>query len=118
MRLVKAFWVGAVVFALVAYVVDCSAMATPDEAMQCCDTMPCSSHSHGQAQDCCKAMSSTHVPFVRPSSSQDTPHVPLVFAILSSLDKVSALVSSADLIQQESHAPPILLSPASLPLRI
>ena len=116
MRIEKLSLVAAVIFALAVYVVDCSPMS-PEEAMQCCDSMPCSSHSHDQAQDCCKAMSSTHAPFVQPSSTHGSSFASAIVAILPTPVEPSMLVPSCHVIQQ-SHAPPILSAPASAPLRI
>src|SRR5215472_18389957 len=53
--------------ALAVYALVCAGMATREQAMQCCDSMPCSSQSnHGQ--DCCKTMPAMHAPFVKPAS--------------------------------------------------
>jgi hypothetical protein len=76
MRFSKAILVAVVALAVTAYAFDCSAMTTPDEAMQCCSSMPCSPHGH-QEQDCCKTMPSMHAPFVKSSSVHSVK--PLVF---------------------------------------
>jgi hypothetical protein len=44
MRFTKPILLAVVAIALATYASDRFAMSTPDEAMQCCDTMPCSSH--------------------------------------------------------------------------
>jgi len=44
------------------------AATTPEQAMQCCNSMPCSSHGHEHSQDCCKTTQAMHRPFVQPSS--------------------------------------------------
>jgi len=46
--------------AFATYAFDCLAMSTPDAAMQCCDTMHCSSHGHQRSQECCKTMPAVH----------------------------------------------------------
>ena len=53
--------------ALVAYALDCSAMVTPHHAVECCQSMGCSSQGH-TSEDCCKTMPAMHVPFVQPST--------------------------------------------------
>jgi hypothetical protein len=55
--------------ALAAYGSDCLVTSTPDEAMQCCHRMPCSSHGHQHSHDCCKTMPSMHAPFVKADSA-------------------------------------------------
>ena len=66
--------------ALAAYVVDCSGMPTPDEAMKCCQSMPCSSSGH--SQECCKTMSQMHAPFVQPPSTHGVSFALNVTAVL------------------------------------
>src|SRR5713101_2454307 len=57
MRLGKTFLLVAIATALASYAVDCSAMNTPEQAMHCCGSMPCTPH-HGNSEDCCKTMPS------------------------------------------------------------
>src|SRR5437016_829378 len=80
MRLAKSMFVALLTVAFAAYAFDC-AVATPEQAMQCCDSMPCSSHGH-HAQDCCKTMQSMHAPFAQPSSVHGASYSSLVFAAL------------------------------------
>ena len=117
MRLGKAIILGALAVALAAYAIDCSAATTPEQAMQCCNTMPCSSHGH-RAQDCCRAMPTMHAPFVRPASVHGASSSPLVFAQLPAVDKSHALDSSNRIAAAHCHAPPIRYALAPLPLRI
>src|SRR5229473_3319462 len=83
--------------ALANYAVDCSAVNTPEQAMQCCGSMPCPPH-HGSSEDCCKSMPSMHAPFVQPAAS--------------------AAHSTAIQVTANSHAPPAGSSSPPLPLRI
>jgi hypothetical protein len=117
MRLGKAIFLAVAAIALAAYAIDCSAATTPEQAMQCCNSMPCSSHGH-HAQDCCKAMPSMHAPFVRPASVHRASSSPLVFALLPTFDKFHAVDCSNRVIAAYCHAPPILRALAPLPLRI
>ncbi len=102
---------------LTAYALDCSAVTTPEEAMQCCNTMPCS--QHGQSEDCCKTMPTMHAPFVQPSpgrgASISSVGMELVPAFVSSQDLNS---SARDAAAAHWHAPPILREPVPSPLRI
>src|SRR5881392_3935350 len=88
--------------ALSAYGFDCSAMTTPEQAMQCCNSMHCSSPAH-HGQDCCKRMPSVRSPFVQPSSAHG---------------ELPVLDFSARIIPAHSHAPPLFSFSASVPLRI
>ncbi|HET7841859.1 MAG TPA: hypothetical protein VFM21_09650 [Terriglobia bacterium] len=115
MHLTKTFLLAALALALASYAVDCSALQTPQAAMHCCASMPCS-HGHGQ-QDCCKNMPSMHVPFVQPASLHNVQFSLSVAAALPVVANSKALDGSALLATVYCHAPPIL--PASLsPLRL
>jgi hypothetical protein len=62
--------------------VDCEAATTPEQAMQCCKSMHCSSHGrHGQ--ECCKTMPTMPAPFVPPSSVHGASFSPVVFAVMA-----------------------------------
>src|SRR6266853_45875 len=80
MRLARPIFRTLLAVALAAYAFDCSAAATPEQAMQCCKWMHCSSHSH-HGQDCCKTMPTTHGPFVQLSSGHGITASPVVFAV-------------------------------------
>src|SRR5713226_2043269 len=117
MRLAKPIFLAVLVVALAAYAFDCSAATTPEQAMQCCNSMPCSSHGH-HAQDCCKTMAAMHAPFVQPSCVHRVPYCPVVIAELPATGKSHALDSSDRVITAHCHAPPIRYTPAPQPLRI
>ena len=67
MRFAKQIVMTVLGIALVAYALDCSAMVTPQHAVECCQSMGCSSQGH-TSEDCCKTMPAMHAPFVQPSS--------------------------------------------------
>jgi hypothetical protein len=117
MRLAKPILLAILVVALAAYAFDCGAATTPEQAMQCCHSMQCSSHGH-HAQDCCKSMQATHAPFVRPSSAHGVSYSPLVFPMLPANSDALALGPSNRVVVANGHAPPIRSAPALLPLRI
>jgi len=118
MRLAKPILLPVLAVALAAYAFDCGAATTPEQAMQCCNSMPlCSLHGH-HAEDCCKAMPSMHAPFVQPSFAHGVSYSPVIFAVLPESSESPALVSSDRVIAAHCHAPPIRYAPASLPLRI
>jgi len=105
MHFSKAILVAMVTVAVAVYAFDCSAVTTPDEAMQCCNSMPCSPHGH-QGQDCCKTMRSMHAPFVKSSS---------VHSVKPLVSQLAILVSGQDFVNSDSfmgqiavhsHAPP------------
>jgi hypothetical protein len=102
---------------LLAYAFDCGAAITPEQAMQCCNSMPCSSQGH-HGQDCCKTMPSLHATFGQPLFVQGIQYSPVVVGALKSSDESDGIDSSASTIAEHSHAPPIVDLPALLPLRI
>jgi hypothetical protein len=103
--------------ALAAYGLDCSAMTTPEQAMQCCNSMRCSSHHH-HGQDCCKTMPAMHAVLGQPSSVQGITFSPAPLGEMAAFDESHGIESSARMIAEHSHAPPIFSPPAVLPLRI
>lgn len=113
----KVIFLVAFVVALAAYSFDCGAAMTPEQAMKCCDSMPCSSQGeHGQ--DCCSTMPSAHASFVQPSSVAHVSFVPVVFALLQASIDSSGRDSSDRVIAAFAHDPPISLLSASVSLRI
>ena len=117
MYFAKLILLAALAVALAAYAFDCGAMTTPEQAMQCCNSMPCSSQGH-HGQDCCKTMPAMHAPFVQPSFGHGIPYSPVMVAGLTTFDESHAEDSSARTIAEHSHAPPIVFSPAPPSLRI
>ena len=117
MRLPKPIFVAVLALALAAYAFDCGAMMTPEQAMECCDTMPCSSHGH-QSEDCCKSMPAMHAPFVQPSPVHGISYSPLVLAVLPASGESRSLDFFARMIAAHCHAPPVRSAPAPSPLRI
>ncbi len=97
--------------AFAAYAFDCGATTTPEEAMQCCDTMPCPPHSHEHSQDCC-------APFVQPSPTQGIPFSFVFFAVLPDAPASERLDFSARIVAAYCHAPPLLQAAVLSPLRI
>lgn len=116
MRLVKPIFMAVLAVGLAAYAFDCGA-ATPELAMQCCNSMPCSSQGH-HGQDCCETMTAMHAPFVQSSSPQSIPYSAVLLAVLMPFDESQGIDSSASTIADHSHAPPVGYSPTVLPLRI
>ena len=115
MQVVRLFFLAVLAIALAGYAFECGAATTPEQAMQCCDSMPCSSDGH-HGQDCCKTMPTVRAPFVQPSSVPGVSYSPLALAVLPATGKSLALDSPYRVIAAYCHAPPIRYSPA--PLRI
>jgi len=118
MRFIKPILLAVIAIALAAYAFDCLAVSTPEQAMQCCDSMPCSSHGHQHSQECCKTMPSMHAPFVQPASAHGPSFTPVFVAVLPALNASQGLDSSAAVLTAHCHAPPISPIAASSPLRI
>jgi hypothetical protein len=116
-RFARLVFVAAAVISLMAYAFDCEGMQTPERAMQCCNSMPCSSQRHHE-QDCCKSMPSMHKPFVQVSASHDAGFSLQVLGVLPTSAEFSIPKLSAGSVAAQCHAPPIFRSPSPLPLRI
>lgn len=100
-----------------AYASDCGGMTTPEQAMQCCNSMRCSSHHH-HGQECCKTMPSIQAALGQPSSTQGISFSPVALGLVLAFNESHSTESSARMIAEYSHAPPASSSPAVLPLRI
>ena len=118
MRLVKPILLVAVALAIAVYAIDCGAMTSSDEAMQCCSTMPCSSHSQEHSQECCTTMPPTHAPFLQPASAHDLSFSPVLLAVPPSFSASKGLDFVADVLASHSHAPPIPQATVPSPLRL
>jgi hypothetical protein len=92
-------------------------MITPEQAMQCCGSMPCSTHRH-HGQDCCKTMTAMHSPFLQASSVHNASFSLDAVALLPASNLSFGLGSLTRMVVATCHAPPILCLPSSLPLRI
>jgi len=119
MRFARAILMPLLATALAAYSLDCFAAATPDEAMQCCNSMSCPEYDHDGSQDCCQTMPSLQDPFLQPHSMDhaSSPLVPLaelpqVF-VAQGLDAPAHILFAVD-----CHAPPGSEVRAATPLRI
>jgi hypothetical protein len=118
MRFARPILMAVIVVALAAYGFDCPAMSTPDEAMQCCDTMPCPSHGPADSQDCCKTMPSMHAPFVQPYPAHRVSVSLVFFGVAPAVSSSQGLDFSTQAhLAAHSHAPPIPRTAPS-PLRI
>jgi hypothetical protein len=107
----------AAAFLLAAYVFDCDAMATPQQAMQCCQSMPCSSEAHHD-QDCCKTMPTMHASFVQPASAHGARFSLDLLAVLPAQLESSAPALPIGSVAALCHAPPIFHILSLTPLRI
>ena len=118
MHFAKTIMLALVVIAFATYAFDCSAMSTPDAAMQCCNTMPCSSHGHDHSQECCKTMPSMHAPFVQPASAHALSFSPIFVAVLAAFSASQVSDSRSNVLTAQCHAPPVPQAAALSPLRI
>ena len=100
-----------------AYASDCGGMTTPEQAMQCCNSMRCSSHHH-HGQECCKTMPTMHAALGQPSSVQGISFSPIALGLVRAFNESRGIEPSARMIAEHSHAPPMTPSPAAQPLRI
>jgi hypothetical protein len=117
MLLTRRVHIAALVLALATYAFDCGGMTTPQQAMECCKSMPCSSQGH-HGQDCCKAMPAMHAPFVQLSTAQGAGFSLDVLTVLPASSEAIDLVLAARSVTSDWHAPPGSLPLSPLPLRI
>lgn len=117
MDVVKRILLMVAIFALATYGLDCLAMTTPEQAMQCCNSMPCSPSGH-DSQDCCKTLPSVNASFLQSPHTSISPIVHVVGVALAGLTNKPALFGEPVGVPALSHGPPIRYSPASLPIRI
>src|ERR1700683_2426438 len=106
------------VLALVGYALDCSAVSSPNEAMQCCNTMPCSPHVNHHGEDCGKAMPNMHAPVGQPSSAHAVSPSLTFFAVIPAIDAAQLSICAPGITSSHSHAPPGPHAPTSSSLRI
>jgi len=103
--------------ALAGYAFDCGAMMTPEQAMRCLRfnaVLVAWSSRPGLLQDHANGTRS----LCAAVSVHGVSYSPLVLAVLPATGKSLALDSTDDAIAVHCHAPPILYTPAPLPLRI
>src|ERR1700730_2726074 len=117
MRLTKPLFLVILAVALGAYAFDCGAATTPEQAMQCCHSMHCSSHGH-QGMDCCKTMPTMHAPFVQSSCVHGISLSHSAFGLIPASAESYGLDSSASTVASQCHAPPGFCVPSPPPLRI
>ena len=113
----KAILVAVIALALTAFVLDCAATTTPAQAMQCCSSMPCSSHSHA-GEDCCKSMPTVHAAFVQPSGAPTIAMPALQPLALGTTAHAIHLHSFGMRILENGHTPPEINVSDLTPLRI
>src|SRR5215510_13536567 len=116
MRFARLALVAVVALLIGAYSFDCEALKTPEQAMQCCGSMPCPPHGH-DGQDCCNTIPTLHAPFVKPSAVQGV-SFHLTVAALLRVRQLRFASCSERMTATVSHAPPICSRPTTSPLRI
>jgi len=115
MRYRTALFVCLLAATLPAYAFDCQEPMTPDQAMQCCKDMSCSSAGH-EGQDCCKAVTAARSPFVQPATDHPVCKASVVLGVLPLFREPAVPNSSVPDVQAHWHSPPSIS--ASRPLRI
>jgi hypothetical protein len=117
MKFFRPILMAVLVVALAAYAFDCGAMTTPEQAMQCCASMPCAPHGK-DGQDCCKSMPSMHGPFVQSTVVHSPLHARMVVAVLTAFDHLNSTLAEAVTPGMHAHGPPQISPPTPSPLRI
>jgi len=98
----------ALTISLSTYGLDCLAMSTPDEAMECCKAMRCHYRKHGgqNSQDCCKTTPQMHAVPTRPVAAQKIASPSITLAVLRAISHSQLTGSSQYVIAPHSHDPP------------
>ena len=108
----------ALVLSVAAYASDCSGMTTPEQAMQCCDSMQCSSHHHHRSEECCKTMPAMHSVLGQPLSAQGVSFSPVAIGLVRAFSDSQIMEFSDSIIVGHSHDPPLSCSTPVPSLRI
>ena len=103
--------------ALAGWLLNCEGMTSPEQAMQCCQSMQCHSHGH-HSQDCCKTMPSLHPAFCQTASGDGVSFSPIALGPVTAFDPWSNFVSASRIVAEHAHAPPAPEPATPLPLRI
>lgn len=105
MRIAKALLMALLGITLAAYAFDCVGAEQPQQAMQCCRSMPCRSHGH-QSQNCCKTMSVAHAPFIQAPRATGFSVSIVAPAPVPGLASLLDGCSPEHIVAARSHAPP------------
>jgi hypothetical protein len=117
MRFARPILIAVLGFAFAAYGFDCSPIMSPDQAMECCDSMNCSHGMHGE--DCCQTGTSVRAPFVQPASVHSLSSTPLAGAVLAVSVEIPSIDHASRVVALRFHDPPPFFdSSAPLQLRI
>jgi hypothetical protein len=115
MRLLRQGVVAMLMLAMAAFSIDCLA-ESPQQAMQCCHAMRCSSSSH-MGKNCCLTMPAMRATLGQPLSAHAA-SCTAVLGLVAEADKTSTLSAFAGPAIEHTHAPLLASSPPWLPLRI
>lgn len=100
---------------------DCLGIATPEQAMQCCNRMHCHLQSHHSypSQECCKTTPQiTHSAIGQPSSVQEISFSPAVLGVVQAFTDAQVVQCTTIVISGHSHDPPLSCCTPIMPLRI
>jgi hypothetical protein len=117
MRLAKTLLFVIATVALASRGFDCLAMTDPEQAMQCCQSMPCAPSGH-HGQDCCKTMATIQTPFVQTPSSHVLTLIRIGTVAVSQLDGSPIVLCAVEGVLTYSNAPLTGHSPTSIAIRI
>lgn len=117
MRFAKAVVIVVAVVAVGMCGFDCLAMTAPEQAMQCCNSMPCAPSSH-HGQDCCKTMPSVQTAFLQSSLGHVVSPADFGTVNLAEFGGTPDVSTAAANAVGVGHPPPIPYSQASPPIRI
>jgi len=97
------------IVALATYGLDCLGVTTPEQAMQCCNTMRCHSHHHRSRhrnQNCCNTTPQIHADFGRPSPMHGIAFAPGALGPIEAFGDSQIAEFFASVVAEHSHDPP------------
>src|SRR5215469_15202273 len=111
----------ALILVLSAYGLECVGVTTPEQSMQCCNTMRCHSphnrHSH-QSMDCCETVPHIQPALGQPSSVRAISFAPATLGLVQGFGDSRLMEVSRGIIGAHAHDPPLACALKMFPLRV
>jgi hypothetical protein len=97
----------ALALSVAAYASDCGGMTTPEQVMQCCNSMRRSSHHSHRNEECCKTMPAMHSVLGQSLSAQDVSFSPVAIELVRAFTDFQIMEFFGSIIVGHSHDPPL-----------
>ena len=106
-------WIAAALtIALATYGFDCTAVAMPGQAMQCCQTMHCHAHNrhHPRGEECCKIAAQLRTDLRQPPSVKVARLLTARIGVMQVFRHSMIFDFHSESIARQSHDPPLSAS--------